>query len=176
MLPSRCKPRAKRDSYRANHQDGQVNDGSDHERSPRQEASDPAVAGAGPFIAACSAKDLRGLDAIGVETEVAEGRVLTREGQRGREWFIVFEGVAVVQQDGCPLGVVGPGSIIGEMALVGGIPRTATVVAGTPMRLLVLTQAEFRHITEVSPTIASGLRQLAEVRSSANAVLTGSTR
>ena len=85
-----------------------------------------------PLAATCNAKELRELDTIGVETEVAEGR----------ELFIVFEGITVVQQDGCPLGVVGPGSIIGEMALVAGTPRTATVVAATSMRLLVLTQAE----------------------------------
>jgi CRP-like cAMP-binding protein len=71
------------------------------------------------------------------------GRVLTTEGATGREVFIVISGVAEVTIAGCHVATIGPGEVIGEMALLDLQPRTATVTALEAMRVLVADPRSF---------------------------------
>ncbi|MGH9297451.1 MAG: Crp/Fnr family transcriptional regulator [Acidimicrobiales bacterium] len=101
---------------------------------------------------------------------VEEGYALTTEGSSGKECFVVADGEAQVTIEGRPIGVVGPGECIGEMALLDPGPRTATVTARTPMSLYVLSTGEFQSLLGVSPaitrkiaaTLAGRLRSLGE--------------
>jgi len=66
------------------------------------------------------------------------GRTLVEQGERGEELFLLFDGVLRVEVDGKPVAEVGPGAIVGEMALLEGGRRTATLRAVTPCRVAVV--------------------------------------
>jgi CRP/FNR family transcriptional regulator, cyclic AMP receptor protein len=88
----------------------------------------------------------------------------TREGAVGRQCFVVLECTAVALRERRRLGVIGAGSIAGEMALLDHTTRNATVVAGTPMQLLVLTDREFEQLRAVAPSIETALAGIAAER------------
>jgi hypothetical protein len=66
------------------------------------------------------------------------GRTLVQQGERGEELFLLFDGVLRVEVDGTPVAEVGPGAILGEMALLREGRRTATLRAVTPCRVAVV--------------------------------------
>jgi CRP/FNR family transcriptional regulator, cyclic AMP receptor protein len=89
------------------------------------------------------------------EVDVPSGYGLTEEGGYAREFFVVVEGTADVLRDGRLVATLGPGDFFGEVGLLGhGWTRTATVVATSPMRLLVLARHEFRELIARFPAIA----------------------
>jgi CRP-like cAMP-binding protein len=69
---------------------------------------------------------------------LVEGDTLVREGDEGRDLFLILDGVLSVQRDGKAMAEVGPGAILGEKALVGDGRRTATLVAATNARIAVI--------------------------------------
>jgi len=69
--------------------------------------------------------------------DVEAGLHLTDQGHLGREFFVVAGGTADVILDGKVINTVGRGELLGELAVLDNIPRTATIVARTPMRLFV---------------------------------------
>ncbi len=89
------------------------------------------------------------------EVDRDEGRTLIREGERAREFFVVVEGSLRVTRKGDKVGDLGAGDVVGEIALVTDMPRTATVTTSSPVRLLVLTDRGFRDLLEQSPAIAT---------------------
>ena len=117
-----------------------------------------------PVFADCSRRELAEIDGLGAGIEVAAGRTLIREGSTGRECFVTLDGTAVVSRAGELVGVIGPGSIVGEMALLDDTRRNATVVASTPMQLLVLDRREFARLRVISPAIAAALERIAAAR------------
>lgn len=106
-----------------------------------------------PLFGRCSAKDLRRIAAIADEVQLAEGTKLTRQGERGREFFVILEGTVEVRQNGRKLATEGAGEFIGEIALVTDLPRTATVTATSPVDALVITARDFRSLLRDSPDI-----------------------
>jgi CRP-like cAMP-binding protein len=95
------------------------------------------------FFSECSQRELRAIASFCTPLDVHAGRVLTRQGEQGRECFVVIKGQAVVERDGVIVGHIVDGSIIGEIALLGDGVRTATVTAATDMTLLVMSRSEF---------------------------------
>jgi CRP-like cAMP-binding protein len=85
---------------------------------------------------------------------VEPGRVLTREGTVGREAMYIERGTAQVERRGTAVTCVRDGDFVGEIALLTGAPRTATVTARTDMVVSVLGAAEFATLLSTSPTIA----------------------
>ena len=112
-----------------------------------------------PLFANCSKSDLRRIAVLADEVDFTEGRTLIREGTRGQEFFVVVEGALRVTRDGKKLSELGAGAFVGEMALVADVPRTATVTASTPVRLLVLTKRGFLDLLTQSPSIATRVLQ-----------------
>jgi hypothetical protein len=84
------------------------------------------------------------------------GEVLVEQGEPGDELFLLFDGVLSVERDGQPVVEVGPGAILGEMALLEGGRRTATLRAVTPCRVAVVPGD--RVDREALAEIASGRR------------------
>jgi CRP/FNR family transcriptional regulator, cyclic AMP receptor protein len=116
-----------------------------------------------PLFATCSKKELVEVASLADELDLPEGRPLIREGERGREFFVLLEGEAEVTKDGAPMATMRGGDFFGEIALVSDAPRTATVTATTPVRVLVVTDRAFRSLLEHSPGIQlKVLRALAE--------------
>jgi CRP-like cAMP-binding protein len=110
-----------------------------------------------PLFAKCSKRDLQKIASVADEVDLPEGRQLTREGERGREFFVLLEGAADVHQKGRKLRTLGKGDFLGEIALVSKTPRTATVTTTAPTRALVITDQAFGSLVRNSPQIQSGI-------------------
>jgi CRP-like cAMP-binding protein len=99
-----------------------------------------------PLFAACSTKELRRIAAIADELAFREGKVLTKQGGPGREMFILLDGTVKVERNGVEINKLGPGDFLGEGALVLRKPRNATITATSPLRALVITDANFNEL------------------------------
>lgn len=106
------------------------------------------------LFAGADRKELREIAKATTELEVAEGAELVRQGDSGREAFIIVAGDAQVTVDGQEVATVGPGDTVGEMALLDKGPRSASVTAITPMTVLVLDPREFKGLMLGVPSIA----------------------
>ncbi|MGO9876591.1 MAG: Crp/Fnr family transcriptional regulator [Acidimicrobiia bacterium] len=101
----------------------------------------------------CSQRELDVLQSATTEIEVPTGKPLTRQGEHGREFVVIVEGKAVVTRDATEIAVLGPGSFFGEMSLLDGKPRTATVTTTERTRVLVLTTAAFNGVVTTMPSV-----------------------
>jgi CRP-like cAMP-binding protein len=119
-------------------------------------ASDPKLQALSSvkLFSQCSKRELRTIARLCIAANRGEGFVLTTQGSPGRECFVIVDGEADVQIDGRTVAAVGPGDCVGELALLDGGRRTATVVARTPMQLYTMTAAEFRALLETSPDVS----------------------
>jgi CRP-like cAMP-binding protein len=107
-----------------------------------------------PLFAGLSKAELAKAAAIADEIDVPQGKVLTRQGERGREFFVLLDGEAEVRRDGRKLATRRAGEFFGEIALVSDRPRVATVTATTPVHALVIRDVEFRALINRTPQIA----------------------
>jgi CRP/FNR family cyclic AMP-dependent transcriptional regulator len=104
--------------------------------------------------------DLDKVAALVDECELPEGTVLMREGTIGRTSYVIAEGWAAVSVGGTAVAALGPGEHVGEMAMLDNQPRSATVVAKTPMRVLAIGPeaiGTFLDHPNVVRAIATGL-------------------
>jgi CRP/FNR family transcriptional regulator, cyclic AMP receptor protein len=99
-----------------------------------------------PLFEGLSRKELVQLARVSEDVEVPPGKVLCKEGQLGREFFVIVDGEVEVTRDGKHVATRTGGEFFGEIALLEDIPRTATVTAKTPLRFFVLTRKDFRHL------------------------------
>ena len=117
-----------------------------------------------PLFQHLSNRELAGVAEVADEIDVPAGRALTREGLTGKEFVVLAEGIADVEQDGEVVNTLGPGDYFGEISLVTGLPRTATVTTRTPSRLLVLTAPAFRSLIARAPRIRQRIVARAALR------------
>ena len=107
-----------------------------------------------PLFTQCSKKDLRDIARLTEEVAFDEGAVLIREGERGREVFVVVSGRLEVSRDGeGRLAEVDAGQVVGEIALLSNQPRSASVTAVTAVRALRIGDAEFLDLLERMPLL-----------------------
>jgi CRP-like cAMP-binding protein len=102
----------------------------------------------------CNKRELARIAALTDEVDVPEGKVIVRQGDPGRECFVIAEGKARATIRGKRSQPLGPGSFFGEMSLLDQGPRSATVTAETDMHLLVLGSREFSSLVNEVPTVA----------------------
>jgi len=112
-----------------------------------------------PLFAGCSKGELEQIAQIADEIDLNEGKEMTQQGSRGREFFVLLEGEADVTKDGQSINKLGAGDFFGEIALVSDSPRTATVTATSPVRALVITDRSFRRLLEEQPEIQTKVLQ-----------------
>jgi CRP-like cAMP-binding protein len=106
-----------------------------------------------PLFSGCSKRELEEIAAIADELSLAEGKELTREGARGQEFLVLIDGSADVRRKGRKLNTLGAGDFLGEIALITGAPRTATVTTTSPSRMLVVTARDFRSLLRHMPSL-----------------------
>jgi len=106
-----------------------------------------------PLFEGCSKRELGEIALLADELDLPEARDLTREGGTGWEFIVLVEGEADVLRNGRLVAGLGPGDFVGEIALVTGRPRTATVRTRGPSRILVLTASGFRALMRDVPSI-----------------------
>jgi CRP/FNR family transcriptional regulator, cyclic AMP receptor protein len=106
-----------------------------------------------PLFERCSKKELAQIAALADEVDLPSARDLTKEGAGGFEFLILVDGEADVVRNGRKVNVLGPGDFVGEISLVTGRPRTATVRTRGPARVLVLAATGFRTLMHDVPSI-----------------------
>jgi CRP-like cAMP-binding protein len=110
-----------------------------------------------PLFASASKSELAEIASIADEIDLPEGKVLIREGDSGREFFVLIEGKADVERGGRKVATLGPGDFFGEIALIAKTPRNATITTTSPVRALVITDRAFRQLLDHSPQIQNGV-------------------
>jgi CRP/FNR family transcriptional regulator, cyclic AMP receptor protein len=107
-----------------------------------------------PLFEGLSKKQLRRISSLMTRIDRPAGQVLTKEGQQGYEFFIVLEGEVEVRQGDRVIATRRPGDYVGEIALLDRRPRTATVVATTPVSVEVLSRSEFVSLLGEVPELS----------------------
>ena len=92
-----------------------------------------------------------------------QGREVVAQGRTGAGFFLITEGEAVVTIGGEVIRTLGPGDYFGEMALLDGAPRSATVTAQTELSCLTISSWGFKAFVQENPQVAwDMLQRLAE--------------
>jgi CRP-like cAMP-binding protein len=107
-----------------------------------------------PLFAGCSKKELAHIAIVADEIDFRPGKTLIREGEPGREFFVLVDGSAQISRKGKPIDTAGPGDFFGEMALLADQPRNATVTTTSAVDALVVTARSFRGLVGDNPLIA----------------------
>lgn len=110
-----------------------------------------------PLFASLSKRQLDQIARHADEVHRDAGARLVTEGERGLEVFVIVRGKATVRRRGRTIATLGPGDFVGELALLDGEPRTASVVADEPVVLLVVTAREFKPLLNTIPQLAEAL-------------------
>ena len=110
-----------------------------------------------PLFEGLSKKELKLVSQLATPLEEPEGTVLVREGATGHEFIIVLDGEIEVRKGDRVIATRGPGTYVGEIALLDHRPRTATVVAKTPVSIEVIGQREFAGLLSEVPEISQKL-------------------
>jgi CRP-like cAMP-binding protein len=100
------------------------------------------------------------LSAIAAEADeltLPEGKELTRQGDRGREFMVIVDGSARVTKNGRKINDLKAGDFLGEIALLSDVPRTATVTTTSETTLLVLTDRAFKRVADKIPSVHRSL-------------------
>jgi CRP-like cAMP-binding protein len=113
-----------------------------------------AKIGGVPMFSECSKRELLLIARSAKEVTHRAGTTIAREGERGIGLFVILEGECEVTIGGKRKASLGPGDFFGEVALLDGGPRTATVTALTQVRLVGITGWVFRGLLMEHPTIA----------------------
>jgi CRP/FNR family cyclic AMP-dependent transcriptional regulator len=106
-----------------------------------------------PLFATCSKTELRKIASLADEIDLPAGTRLTKEGASGKEFVVIVKGRADVVRRGKKLRSLGNGDFLGEIALVTGTPRTATVTTTEPTRALVIAAPAFRTLLRNTPSM-----------------------
>jgi CRP-like cAMP-binding protein len=110
-----------------------------------------------PLLQDCSRRQLKAVARITEIVEAPAGRVLVQAGDPGDEFSLIVDGRARVEvPDRTPV-QLGPGDYFGEMSLLDGGPRSATVVAETPLRLLVISRRDFATLLADVPELTRSI-------------------
>jgi CRP-like cAMP-binding protein len=108
------------------------------------------------------AEELDAVARVATEREFAEGETLMSEGDFGHSLFLVEEGTADVLAEGSKVGEVGPGNIVGEVAVLASGRRIASVVATSPVRVIALFKRDVWDLEDEAPEASRRLRAAIE--------------
>jgi CRP/FNR family transcriptional regulator, cyclic AMP receptor protein len=120
------------------------------------------------LFARMSEDELARVAALGEPVDAEAGGVLIDQGDVGTECFLVLEGEAGIFASGHHVATIGPGAVVGEMALIGHRPRNATVTAQTPMRLLSFNISSFKKLLDEMPVAQKYIYDLLATRAQEN--------
>jgi CRP-like cAMP-binding protein len=106
-----------------------------------------------PIFSTCGPRDLQDMAQLVDQVDLPDGHVLMRQGEPGREMFIIVSGKVRIDRDGRRMDEFGVGSVFGEMSLIAEGNRTATVTAEGPVRAFVVGHREFHSLMDSQPGI-----------------------
>jgi CRP/FNR family transcriptional regulator, cyclic AMP receptor protein len=122
----------------------------------RKNAKEQLIQGV-PLFARCTKREIAALAAEVDELRVGAGTELTLEGATAREFIIIADGGAEVRQQARVVNTLQSGDFLGEIALLSGGPRTATVTTTEPSVVLVLTDRAFKRVASTFPDVHARL-------------------
>jgi CRP/FNR family cyclic AMP-dependent transcriptional regulator len=114
-----------------------------------------------PLFSDCTPRELSSIASSGKEVSFPAGKVIAKEGETGVGMHVILEGETKVLVGGRTRRRLGAGAFFGEIALLDDGPRTATVVAETPVRAFVIPSWNFKSILKANPSLS--LKMLHEV-------------
>jgi len=117
-----------------------------------------------PLFAGLNRKERQALAPRTDEVDLDQGRVIVREGEWPYEFFAIEQGTVEVRRGDQLLAELGPGDFFGEMGLVSDTRRNASVVASSPVTVIVMTAQAFRQTSREMPEVAAKIRAAIEER------------
>jgi CRP/FNR family cyclic AMP-dependent transcriptional regulator len=126
-----------------------------------------------PLFASLSRRERRVVARHADVVDLPEGTVLVEEGRFSYEFFVIEEGTADVTRGERRVATLGPSDVLGEMGALGGVRRSATVVATSPVTAIVMTAAALRYVAREMPAVGERLRATIEERTEALAARLG---
>ena len=110
--------------------------------------------------------------------EAPAGTVVTQIGAPGDSFFVIIDGSVAVRTPVGPGAELQPGDFFGEMSLLDGEPRSATIVATTPLRLLIVDRAHFWRVLDETPDLSRRMlttlsRRVRRLEQTIDAILRG---
>jgi CRP-like cAMP-binding protein len=106
-----------------------------------------------PLLSDLGRRELEEVERLVDEVDVPAGKVLMREGDAGREFFVLVTGTVAIDRGGTRVRTLESGDFFGENALLAEGPRTATATTEGPATLLVLGHREFHSLMDKYPAI-----------------------
>ena len=106
-----------------------------------------------PLFSSCSSKDLERIAKAGDRVTFAKGFTMMKQGDSGREAFIILSGKATVKRSGKNVATLGTGTVVGELSLLDHGPRTATVICDTECQVLVISRGNFLRVIDKVPAL-----------------------
>ncbi len=113
-----------------------------------------------PLFADCTPAEVLEVAALADEVDLRAGKQLTTENTDGREFVVIIEGTATVSQGDQVINTMGPGDWFGEIAVLTGKPRTASVIASSPLHALVIEGHRFTQLLEHAPDIRAKVERV----------------
>jgi len=113
-----------------------------------------------PLFSQCTKRELTAIAAAADLIEVPEGMALVTEGGHDRELMVIVDGNVEVRRGGRKIATLESGEFFGEIAMISGGPRTATVTTTSPTSLLVIGERQFGALVEETPSIATSVLQV----------------
>ena len=110
-----------------------------------------------PLLSVLDAAELERLSGLAIELDYADGEALMRQGDPGDRFFLIVSGNVTVERNGRAIARRGAGDHLGEISLLDGRPRTATVVAEGPVHAVVLDRRDFDRLLDEQPGVARQL-------------------
>lgn len=120
-----------------------------------------------PLLAGCDRREIREIGRLGDLIERDGETVLIEQGRSGSEVFIIVDGTVTVSRDGEELATLGPGEVVGEVAVLDRGRRTARVTANTPVEVMVFDPGGFASLLREAPVVTRRMliRTAARLRS-----------
>ena len=110
-----------------------------------------------PLFAGLAPEALQAIGAIAEERDVEAGTTLTHEGRHEGYFFVIASGTVRIERGGQVINTLHDGDFLGEISLLDGGPRTATAIAETACRLLVMTYQRFQQLLEAAPDVRNAV-------------------
>ncbi len=137
-------------------------------RRKAEQAAAAASLGDVAFFEGFTPEELTRVAELADEVEAEAGAELMDQGRPGQECYVILDGTANVSIGGEHIATLEAGSMVGEMALIDHRPRSATVVAETPMTLLAFDTRHFRALLDDLPKASQRVMSLLNARAQAN--------
>jgi len=109
------------------------------------------------LLSSCTDRELTEVSAVAVPARWPAGTVLTREGKTGGLAYVIESGRCDVLRNGRTVASLGPGDVVGELSLLDGGPRTATVVAATDVEVLEIANRDWQRLLRTAPRLRRSL-------------------